>query len=105
MTVARRQTSSLSFPSMTGGVAARCAMAVVAFGAVGGGGEEAACKANMTAATGKTGIMNCPGIEGYSFDGTIRQKVGFVIAWPGPFWTVFGAPPRGIVRVIHQVVG
>jgi hypothetical protein len=83
MTGAKRQTSSLSFPSITGGLAARCATAVVALGAAEGGGEEAVCKANMTAATGKSGIVNCPGIEGYSFDGTIRQKVGFVIGWPG----------------------
>ena len=46
---------------MTGGVAARCATAVVAFGAVEGGGEDAACKAKMAAATGMSGIMNCPG--------------------------------------------
>ena len=57
MTGARRQTASLSFPSITGGVVARCATAVVAFGAVGGRGEEAVCKASTMAATGVRGIM------------------------------------------------
>src|SRR5437867_3607539 len=80
MTGARRQTSSLSFPSMTGGVVARCATAVVAEGTVGRAGDAAFCKAKTTAATGKSGIMNCPGSEGYSLDGTIRQMVGFVVA-------------------------
>ncbi len=63
MTGAWRHTSSLSLPSITGGVAARCATAVVALRAVAGGaggGEEAVCKAKTTAATGMSG-MDCPG--------------------------------------------
>src|SRR2546426_32233 len=51
MTGARRQTSSLSFPSITGGVAARRATAVVAFGAVAGGGEESGREGQMSART------------------------------------------------------
>jgi len=48
-------------PSITGGAATRCATAVVAFAAVGDGGDAAVCKAKTTAAIGVSGIMNCPG--------------------------------------------
>jgi hypothetical protein len=47
----------LSFPSITGGVEARRATAVVALGPVEGGGEEAVCTANIAAANDMSGIM------------------------------------------------
>ena len=57
ITDARCHTSSLSLPSMTGAEVARCATAVVALGALGGGGETVAvCSARMRAAAGMGGI-------------------------------------------------
>ncbi len=60
MAGARRHTSSLSLPSISGGVVARCAAAVVTFGGLAGGaggGDNGVCRARRTAVIGVSGIM------------------------------------------------
>jgi hypothetical protein len=57
----------------------------------------------MTAATGMSGIMNYPWESGYSFDGTIRQMVGFVVGSPGRLTRSHAV--RGFLGDIHEIVG
>src|SRR5262245_3791344 len=96
MTGASRHTASLSLPSITGGVVARCATAVVALGAVGGAGEEPVCRARMTAATGASGIMHCPWKWGPLFGCYDSTNGWFRDTLPGPLDRPYAPSREGI---------
>src|SRR5574341_381867 len=106
MGVASRQTSSSSLPSITGGFGARCATPVADGEVDDGGGElfPPDCNATMTATNGVNGVMGYLEGGGYSFDGTIRQMVGFVIAWPGPPTNGFSNESNVGIRAPHASV-